>query len=132
MTSIEDDFTHIRQLMRGIPDGFAERYEAHILSVARGSLRIRLRFSDQALLEISDAPVIVGGETRWLSYRYRYQDGFGRLVFRYDNAPHHPEVPTYPDHTHTREEVVPSSHPTIEQVLREVEGVRRREAAPNS
>jgi len=27
-------------------------------------------------------------------------DGSDQLIFRYDNAPHHPEVVTFPDHKH--------------------------------
>jgi len=33
-------------------------------------------------------------------YRYHFMDGSDQLIFRYDNAPHHPEVATFPDHTH--------------------------------
>ena len=97
-----------------------ERYEEHLLSAARGNLRIRLRFSDNALLEISEAFILVGGELRRLSYRYHYQDALAALVFRYDNAPHHPEIPTHPDHKHSGEHVLASFYPSIEQLLEEV------------
>ena len=33
-------------------------------------------------------------------YVYQYLDPQGRRVFRYDDAPHHPEIPTYPHHLH--------------------------------
>ena len=33
-------------------------------------------------------------------YRYHFMDGNEQLIFRYDNAPHHPEVGTFPDHKH--------------------------------
>ena len=33
-------------------------------------------------------------------YRYHFMDSNDRLIFRYDNAPHHPEVVTFPDHKH--------------------------------
>ena len=48
MKSSEEYFTHIRPLIGGVLDCYAERYEEQILSVSRGSLRIRLRFADQA------------------------------------------------------------------------------------
>lgn len=35
--------------------------------MTRGSLRIRLRFSDEALLEISEAIVFTAGEPHWLA-----------------------------------------------------------------
>ena len=124
MKTIEDYFTHVRQLMQRVPDASAERYEEQTLSVHRGNLRIRLRFADQALLEISEAIVFVAGELRWLSYRYHYQDASAGLVFRYDNAPHHPEVPSHPHHKHTGDDVLVSSRPSIAQVLHEVQAFR--------
>lgn len=124
MKTIEDYFTHVRQLVQRVPDTSAERYEEQILSVNRGNLRIRLRFSDHALLEISEAVVFAGGELRWLSYRYHYQDPSANLVFRYDNAPHHPEVPSHPYHKHASDAVLGSPRPSIAQVLHEVQALR--------
>ena len=129
MKTIEEYFIHIRQLIQGPPESFPERYEEQILSVTRGSLRIRLRFSDEALLEISEAIVLTAGEPYWLSYRYHYQDPSAGLVFRYDNAPHHPEISTHPDHKHEGDRVQANSHPSIEQVLLEVEAFRNRARA---
>lgn len=33
-------------------------------------------------------------------YRYHFMDSDDQLIFRYDNAPHHPEIATHPDHKH--------------------------------
>jgi hypothetical protein len=124
--SLEAYFTQVRQLMQSVPAAHVERYEEQVLSTNRGNLRIRLRFEDHALLEISEALVFVAGRLQWLSYRYHYQDPSEALVFRYDNAPHHSEIPTYPDHKHIGEHVLASVHPSIEQVLREVQVFRDR------
>ena len=126
MKTIEEYFAYTRQLIQSVPDAYAERYEEEILSMSRGNLRIRLRFSDQALLEISEAIVLVAGECRWLSYRYHYQDPSVALVFRYDNAPHHREIPSHPDHKHAGDQVVASLHPSIEQLLLEVRTIQDR------
>ena len=80
MNTVEEYFDHVRQLIQNVSDAQAERYEEHILSATRGSLRIRLRFSDNARLEISEAIVFVGEEPGWLSYRYHYQDAFVALA----------------------------------------------------
>lgn len=40
------------------------------------------------------------GEVEEYDYAYQYLDSEGRQVFRYDDAPHHPEVSTHPDHLH--------------------------------
>jgi hypothetical protein len=82
MTPLETYFAFIRQLLQSVAQAHAERYEEQILSENRGNLRIRLRFADRALLEISEAVVFVAGEPQWLSYRYHYQDASAELVFR--------------------------------------------------
>jgi len=125
MNAVEEYFDHVRQLVHRLPDVQTERYEEHILSPTRGNLRIRLRFSDNTLLEISEAFVLVGREPHRLSYRYHYQDALATVVFRYDNAPHHPEVATHPDHKHSGEQILASSHPSIEQLLEEVRVLRK-------
>lgn len=126
MKTIEDYFNYVRQIIKDLPHSHFERYEEQILSVGRGNLRVRLRFPDQALLEISEAVVFIAGELCWLSYRYHYQDPSTGIVVRYDNAPHHPEIPTHPDHKHTSDMVLASSHPSIEQVVLEVRALRDR------
>ena len=64
MNTVEEYFDRVRQLFENIADAQAERYEEHLLSAMRGNLRIRLRFSDNALLEISEAFVLVGGANK--------------------------------------------------------------------
>lgn len=120
MSTVEEYFAAVRQLLQLVSDAQAERYDEQILTVTRGNLRIRLRFSDQSLLEISEAIALIAGELHWLSYRYHYQNPRTGLVFRYDNAPHHVEVFGFPDHKHTEDTVLASPHPTIEQILQEV------------
>ena len=80
MKTVEGYFVHIRQLIQDIPEAHAERYEEQILSVTRGNLRIRLRFTDQALLEISEAFVLIAGELQWLSYRVGEASLFDRYL----------------------------------------------------
>ncbi|MEJ5199337.1 MAG: DUF6516 family protein [Anaerolineae bacterium] len=46
----------------------------------------------------------------------------GQRVFRYDNAPHHPEIVTFPHHKHIgpQDRVAPSDQPSLSQVLAEI------------
>lgn len=64
MRTVEEYFDYVRRLVQNLSEAQAERYEEHILTATRGNLRIRLRFSDNALLEISEAFVLVDGELR--------------------------------------------------------------------
>ena len=57
-------------------------------------------------------------------YRYHCQDANGKLLFRYDDAPHH-RISTFPHHKHVRtgakgETIVASSPPAIERLVDEV------------
>ena len=96
-----------------------ERYEEEVLSKERGNLRIRLRFLDNSLLEISEAIHISEVIYTWLSYRYHYQRSDGNIIFRYNNTPHHPDIVTHPEHKHIGESVVSAHRPDIETILLE-------------
>ena len=51
-------------------------------------------------------------------YRYHLQSSTSELVARWDNAPHHPSVPTFPHHYHDAESQVHSARPmSIPEVL---------------
>lgn len=120
MKNIVQYFERIQSLIMGLSSVEVERYEEQVLSKDRGNLRIRLRFFDNSLLEISEAFHIVQGTFKWLSYRYHYQRPDGSVIFRYDNTPHYPEVNTYPEHKHFGESVVSAHRPDIEKILSEV------------
>jgi Family of unknown function (DUF6516) len=53
-------------------------------------------------------------------YSYHWQSRTGEMLLRWDNAPHHPEIPTHPDHKHERERVGPSVRVSVEEVLAEL------------
>ncbi len=64
-------------------------------------------------------------------YRYSYALIVGsKRVLRYDNAPHHPEVETFPHHKHVGDRVEPLHSPSIEAFLEEAKNVveQRRDA----
>jgi hypothetical protein len=42
------------------------------------------------------------------------------MIFRYDNAPHHTEIKTFPHHKHEIEGVKASPEPTLDDVLLEI------------
>ncbi|MEA3349904.1 MAG: DUF6516 family protein [Chloroflexota bacterium] len=54
-------------------------------------------------------------------YRYHFMNASNQLVFRYDNAPHHPEIVTFPHHKHLPNVVTGSLVPCFADVLIEVE-----------
>jgi hypothetical protein len=83
----------------------------------------RLTFVDLSFLQFS---LFVTEKNRRLvfgKYRYQYMDTSRKLVFRYDNAPHHKEISTFPHHKHLKNVVVASSTPTFEELLEEISTV---------
>lgn len=85
----------------------------------RANLRIRLRFKNGALLEINEAIIVENGALKTLGYRYHLQGADNQLLFRYDNTPHFPDLPSYPHHKHLSDTVIVSSKPDLLDVLQE-------------
>ena len=86
----------------------------------------RLRFWDGSLLEFSEALIEQGVVLLKTDYSYHYQGSDGTLVFRYDNAPHHRQVATFPHHKHTTESISEATPPHLVDVLREIDAILYR------
>lgn len=59
-------------------------------------------------------------------YRYQYMDEKLLLIFRYDNAPHHREVKSFPHHKHVSNKVTDSKEPGLNDILLEIARLQRR------
>ncbi len=67
--------------------------------------------------------VITGPTFERTKYRYHLQNAEGKLVVRWDNAPHHRQVATFPHHRHDAAgRVQESPAMDIEAILRAVAG----------
>lgn len=53
-------------------------------------------------------------------YRLQYMDKHGALIFRYDNAPHHPLLQNFPHHKHTPVLVENSRAPSLQGIFNEI------------
>ena len=60
-------------------------------------------------------------EKNRLKYRFHLMDKEGNMVFRYDNAPHHKDVSSFPHHKHLPGNVAESEDKGIMDVLDEIE-----------
>jgi len=56
-------------------------------------------------------------------YRLHYMNSAGQMLFRYDNAPHYPEIDSYPHHKHTIDKIIPSSMPSLKDILNEISAI---------
>ncbi|MGQ9469852.1 MAG: toxin-antitoxin system TumE family protein [Nitrososphaerales archaeon] len=64
----------------------------------------------------------VSSSLKKISYSYHYQDAKNKIVFRYDNESHYPQIPSYHHHKHTQDRELPeaSSEPDLKVILKEV------------
>ena len=51
-------------------------------------------------------------------YSYHWQDRSGKLIYRWDNAPHYKKLKTFPHHKHSPKRVEESQDITLEDILK--------------
>jgi hypothetical protein len=54
-------------------------------------------------------------------YSFHWQSRDGELIIRWDNAPHHPELDTFPDHKHFNGQVVATLELSLRDVFKVIE-----------
>jgi len=86
-----------------------------------GLIEGRLRFWNHSLLQFIEVLVTSGVTLVKTDYAYHYQDSSDNLIFRYDNAPHHPEISTHPHHKHIPTDIIAANPPHLQRVLQEID-----------
>ncbi len=76
-------------------------------------------FYDGSRLEFTETVTIEHRRPIKLFYRYQYIRT-GKAIFRYDNAPHHPNLPNFPHHKHVGGRKLLATEPALSQILDEV------------
>ena len=75
----------------------------------------KITFSNGTMLEFVESVT-----PERIKYRYQYMNADGAMIFRYDNAPHHHNLATFPHHKHIGEQVIESEEPTLRKVIEEI------------
>lgn len=87
-------------------------------------LQAHLRFYDDSTLDIVEEIEKVGlRDVKRLTYKFHYQRADGTLIFRYDDAPHHRQLPLFPYHKHIGHSVIDAEPPDLADVLHEIDGL---------
>lgn len=73
-----------------------------------GYLRLRFTLSNGDIVELFEYVVKDQNAIRTVNYSFHLQDANAVLLKRWDNAPHHPELESFPHHLHHGKEVFPS------------------------
>jgi len=90
-------------------------------SPTRLILKGTITFIDSSKLYFLEYILAEGNSLKRVSYRFHYTDSQGAMIFRYDNAPHHPEVPSHPHHKHLSDgRVVATKEQSLLDVLAEI------------
>jgi hypothetical protein len=90
-----------------------------------GFIRGDIYFIDGSLLHFRELINLQLTEER-VMYAYHYQGTAQRLIFRYDNTAHFPNLPNAPHHKHMGEEQVIGVEgviPSLGEILREIESL---------
>lgn len=98
-----------------------ERLDFDELPGRQGIIEGRLKFHDKSLLDFDEVVLLRSEQIIKLRYAYHYQNESGEVIFRYDNAPHYPNIITYPHHKHSGTAVEPAQAPDLSEVLLEIE-----------
>lgn len=118
MRDVLQYFDWITKLLEHSPDINAE-IELDQLDQKRGTINGTIYLADGSRLEFTERISIE--RARPVKRAYRYQFVRAQIpVFRYDNAPHHPELPGFPHHKHIGRKTLPAIEPTLQQVLQEI------------
>ncbi len=84
-----------------------------------GTIAGTLYFQDGSRLEFTEQVSLRARRPVKQIYRYQYIRQ-RRPIFRYDNAPHYPHLPTFPHHKHEGDKVLATEEPTLGQILGEI------------
>jgi len=116
---IHEYFTFCEYIIQQSP--LVISYTTHIVmgSPSMGHIQGVITFVDGSELTFFELLSQDHAVVRPVKYRFHYQIG-NQFIFRYDNAPHHQELSTFPSHKHTSKGVEPAASVTFQHVFQEI------------
>jgi hypothetical protein len=121
-------FSEIQNLLRR--SAFIENVDVEYETKSKtvGIIHGTIGMVDGSTLQFLELINIKGDEITRPKYRFHFMGSADEMVFRYDNAPHHPEIATHPHHKHIRDEKKPkqSKEKELKEVLLEIDGMISR------
>jgi hypothetical protein len=115
---VRDYFLELQNLLQHSPVVKTVDVEYELKSRTIGVVHGTVGMVDGSTLHFLELIVIPGAEIVRPKYRFQFMDRSEKIIFRYDNTPHHPEVETHPHHKHTTREERP--RPSKEMELPEI------------
>ena len=119
--NLQSYVSHAGDILRARQDIVVENFQI-ILATAGVILQARLRFYDHSVLIVVEEIEKAGlRDVRRLTYKFHYQNAAETLIFRYDDAPHHPHLLSFPHHKHIGGSVIDAEPTDLADVLREID-----------
>jgi len=115
---IEGYFAQLEQILQEFPNICSLTVRKKIYNVKQGYISGSIIFENGYRLdfvEVKDIDI-----KSKIKYRYHYMDNHHAMIFRYDNAPHHQDIPNFPYHKHEHNQIKASSEPILFDVLLEI------------
>jgi len=78
------------------------------IGLTDGNLRLKITLKDNGTIELFEYVAEKNQEFELLKYSFHWLDVQGKLVKRWDNAPHYPNLANAPHHIHNRDGTVSS------------------------
>lgn len=119
MSVITEYVKNIENYLNEIPFRLSTKIEVENRGDVALYLKGEIVFIDGSELHIKEYFIAVPTLSK-LAYSYHYQDKNKKLVFRFDNAEHHSEVKTYPNHKHLKDTVLSSKGVSLKEAIDEI------------
>lgn len=88
----------------------------------KGFIRFKMQLKGESEVHVFE---YVTWKLEKLDYSYHFQDKNKKMIVRWDNAPHHPELVNYPHHLHKGQNVKGTSKKSFTNILKEIERILR-------
>lgn len=115
---IEDYFKFLRIIAQNNPYFKDFRLIKELVTLDKGFVRFAIEFVDGSELHVFE---YVNADLKKIDYSYHFQDKDQKLIKRWDSAPHHPQIKTFPHHIHYGEKIKPSEEPNLVNILKIIE-----------
>lgn len=117
---IEEYFRKVENDINSCPFIHTSSFIKDKRSLYIGFIEGTIIFIDNSILYFMEFVDVSKGVEKY-KYSYHYEDNHGRMIFRYDMAPHFKDIETYPHHKHESDRVTASTVPSLNSILDEIE-----------
>ena len=114
---IGDYFEFLKKVANKNPSVKQFQPVREVIGVDKGFIRFIIEFRDNSELHIFE---YVDSNLHRIDYSYHWQNKDKILITRWDSAPHHPEIKTFPHHVHERDIIKTSDIPTFVEILKRI------------